>query len=110
MISIIITTYREKATLPRAIQAFLNEPIKEDYEIEIAMLELMGGKKLYITPGKSSVEIDYSKPLTGRNSVDFVKIMNTNTKKIDMIWTDEELEARDKQRLEEARAKGQLEE
>ncbi len=31
-------------------------------------------------------------------------------KKIDMIWTDEELEARDKQRLEEARAKGQLEE
>jgi hypothetical protein len=31
-------------------------------------------------------------------------------KKIDMIWTDEELEARDKQRLEEARQKGQVEE
>ena len=31
-------------------------------------------------------------------------------KKIDMIWTDEELEARDKRRLEEARAKGQIEE
>jgi len=31
-------------------------------------------------------------------------------KKIDMIWTDEELEARDKQKLEEARAKGQVEE
>ena len=30
-------------------------------------------------------------------------------KKIDMIWTDQELEARDKQRLEEARQKGQVE-
>ena len=30
-------------------------------------------------------------------------------KKIDMIWTDEELEARDNMRLEEARAKGQVE-
>ncbi len=30
-------------------------------------------------------------------------------KKIDMIWTDEELEARDKMRLEEARVKGQIE-
>ena len=29
-------------------------------------------------------------------------------KKIDMIWTDEELEERDKKRLEEARAKGQV--
>ena len=51
--------------------------IKEDYKIEIAMLELMGGKKLYITPGKSSVEIDYSKPLYGRNSVDFLSLMNS---------------------------------
>jgi len=31
-------------------------------------------------------------------------------KKIDMIWTDEELEARDNKRLEEARAKGQIKE
>ena len=51
--------------------------VKEDYKIEIAMLELMGGKKLYITPGKSSVEIDYSKPLYGRNSVDFLSLMNS---------------------------------
>ncbi|MBL7128979.1 MAG: MCE family protein [Ignavibacteria bacterium] len=51
--------------------------IKEDYKIEVAMLELMGGKKLYITPGKSSVEIDYSKPLYGRNSVDFLSLMNS---------------------------------
>jgi len=51
--------------------------VKEDYKIEIAMLELMGGKKLYITPGKSSFEIDYSKPLYGRNSVDFLSLMNS---------------------------------
>ena len=31
-------------------------------------------------------------------------------RKIDMVYTDEELEARDKQRLEEAKAKGQVEE
>jgi hypothetical protein len=30
-------------------------------------------------------------------------------RKIDMIWTDEELEERDKQKLEEARRKGQVE-
>lgn len=31
-------------------------------------------------------------------------------RKVDMVYTDEELEARDKQRLEEAKAKGQVEE
>ncbi len=33
MVSIIITTYKEKKSLPKAIQAFLDQDLKEDYEI-----------------------------------------------------------------------------
>lgn len=39
--------------------------IKEDYKIEVAILALMGGNQLALTPGKSSKEVDYSKPLSG---------------------------------------------
>jgi hypothetical protein len=45
---------------------------------------------VYWTPDKDDPDVRYAK-------------------KIDMIWTDEELEARDKQKLEEARQKGQIE-
>lgn len=51
--------------------------LKEDYKIEIAILELMGGKQLYITPGKSPIEIDNSKPLMGNNSTDFSSIIKS---------------------------------
>jgi len=51
--------------------------LKEDYKIEIAILELMGGKQLYITPGKSPNEINNTKPLSGNNSTDFSSIIKS---------------------------------
>ena len=51
--------------------------LKEDYKIEIAILELMGGKQLYITPGKSPNEISNTKSLSGNNSTDFSSIIKS---------------------------------
>ncbi|MFC2092535.1 MlaD family protein [Bacteroidota bacterium] len=51
--------------------------LKEDYIIEIAILELMGGKQLYITPGKSPNNIDITKPLIGNNSDDLSTIIKS---------------------------------
>lgn len=39
--------------------------IKEDYRIEVSILALMGGNQLALTPGKTSREVDYTKPLSG---------------------------------------------
>lgn len=51
--------------------------LKDDYNIEIAILELMGGKQLYITPGKSPNEIDNTKSLSGNNSADLSSIIKS---------------------------------
>lgn len=51
--------------------------LKRDYKIEIAILELMGGKQLFISPGKNSAEIDYSKPLSGSNSADLTSFIKS---------------------------------
>ncbi|MBS1515455.1 MAG: MCE family protein [Bacteroidetes bacterium] len=39
--------------------------IKQDYKIEVAILALMGGNQLALSPGRSSSEIDYSQPMKG---------------------------------------------
>jgi phospholipid/cholesterol/gamma-HCH transport system substrate-binding protein len=49
--------------------------IRKDYKIEISVLELMGGKQLYIFPGKESEEIDYEKPLKGESVSDISQII-----------------------------------
>lgn len=44
--------------------------IKRDYQIEVATVELMGGKQLLIYPGSDPQEINYSQPLSGNGSTD----------------------------------------
>ena len=51
-------------------------PLKEDAEFRIAMLDLMGGKKVEIYPGISEQEIDYSKIQTGTFLPDVATIMS----------------------------------
>lgn len=51
--------------------------IKSDYKIKVAVLELMGGKQLYVVPGKSNQEIDYTKPLKGENTTDIAEVIET---------------------------------
>lgn len=49
--------------------------IRKDYKIEIAMLELMGGKQVLISPGVDNEEIDYEKPLNGITGSDITSMM-----------------------------------
>lgn len=49
--------------------------IKKDYKIEIAMLELMAGKQVLISPGVSNQEIDYNVPLIGETGSDITVMM-----------------------------------
>jgi len=51
-------------------------PLKEDAEFQIAMLDLMGGKKVEIYPGVSEQEIDYSKIQVGTFLPDVATIMS----------------------------------
>ncbi|HRE41613.1 MAG TPA: MlaD family protein [Ignavibacteria bacterium] len=44
--------------------------VKQDYKIEVAILELMGGKCIFINPGKSNVEIDYAYHMNGSEGAD----------------------------------------
>ncbi|HCA42404.1 MAG TPA: hypothetical protein DEP28_04045 [Bacteroidetes bacterium] len=44
--------------------------VRQDYVVEVAILELMGGKCVYINPGKSPNEIDYSNHLVGSEGSD----------------------------------------
>ncbi|CAN5488531.1 MlaD family protein [soil metagenome] len=50
--------------------------IKTDYKIEVAILALMGGNQLLLTPGKSASEVDYSKPLIGTPGGDIAGMMD----------------------------------
>lgn len=50
-------------------------PIKEDAVFRIAMLDLMGGKKVEIYPGISPQIIDYSKVQTGSFTADIATVM-----------------------------------
>lgn len=51
-------------------------PIKEDAVFRIAMLDLMGGKKVEIYPGLSSESIDYSKIQTGTYTADIATVLS----------------------------------
>ena len=50
--------------------------IKTDYKIEVAILALMGGNQLLLTPGKKNSEVDYSKPLIGTPGGDIAGMMD----------------------------------
>jgi phospholipid/cholesterol/gamma-HCH transport system substrate-binding protein len=51
--------------------------IRQDYQIEVNILEVMGGKQLFIYPGKSNLEIDYETPLYGTNGADIASMFKT---------------------------------
>jgi phospholipid/cholesterol/gamma-HCH transport system substrate-binding protein len=50
--------------------------LKEDAEFRIAMLDLMGGKKVEIYPGVSAQQLDYSKVQVGTFIPDFASMMS----------------------------------
>ena len=49
--------------------------LKKDYKIEVTMLEIMSGKQILITPGKSNELILPGTPLYGINSADFSEVV-----------------------------------
>lgn len=51
--------------------------ITNEYSIEIAVLELMGGKAVNIEPGKGPVEINYNEPLRGGRNADIGTMFRT---------------------------------
>lgn len=51
--------------------------ITNEYNIEIAVLELMGGKAVNIDPGKGPFEINYSEPLKGGKNADIGSMFRT---------------------------------
>ena len=51
--------------------------IKKDYDISVAMIELMSGKQIAIKPGRSPEPADISKPLIGSKSEDIVTLIGT---------------------------------
>lgn len=53
--------------------------LKKDYEISVAMIELMSGKQIYIKPGSSKEHADISKPLVGAKMNDIVGLIGTMT-------------------------------
>lgn len=52
-----------------------NVTLKEDAQFYIMMLDLMGGKKVEISPGSSSKELDYSAPQKGEFKGDIASAM-----------------------------------
>jgi phospholipid/cholesterol/gamma-HCH transport system substrate-binding protein len=51
--------------------------LKKDYNITVAMIELMSGKQVYIKPGILKEEADITKPLIGAKSTDIVALIST---------------------------------
>ena len=49
--------------------------LKKDAEFSISMLDLMGGKKINISPGNSPEEIDYGKVQQGQFNADIPRVM-----------------------------------
>jgi phospholipid/cholesterol/gamma-HCH transport system substrate-binding protein len=50
--------------------------LKEDAQFSVTMLDLMGGKKVNIEPGKSATKLDYSKQQTGNFNADIPEVMS----------------------------------
>jgi phospholipid/cholesterol/gamma-HCH transport system substrate-binding protein len=71
--------------------------LKTDYEVSVAMIELMSGKQIYIKPGISKDEADITRPLVGAKTKDIVGLIGTMnqvgedvkliTKKLDTAMT-----------------------
>ena len=53
--------------------------LRKDYKIEVIMTELMGGKTLFVSPGKSDEEIPEDVPLFGVSSGDIGEIIRNAT-------------------------------
>jgi phospholipid/cholesterol/gamma-HCH transport system substrate-binding protein len=51
--------------------------LKKDYEVSVAMIELMSGKQIYIKPGNSKEAADITKPLVGAKTNDIVNLIGT---------------------------------
>ncbi len=51
--------------------------LKKDYQIAVAMIELMSGKQIAVKPGRSTELADITKPLTGSESEDVVSLIGT---------------------------------
>lgn len=51
--------------------------ITNEYNVEIAVLELMGGKAVNIDPGKGPLEINYNEPLKGGKNADIGTMFRT---------------------------------
>jgi phospholipid/cholesterol/gamma-HCH transport system substrate-binding protein len=71
--------------------------LKMDYEVSVAMIELMSGKQIYIKPGVSKEVADITQPLVGAKTKDIVGLIGTMnqvgedvkliTKKLDTAMT-----------------------
>jgi phospholipid/cholesterol/gamma-HCH transport system substrate-binding protein len=51
--------------------------LHSDYDVSVAMIELMSGKQIYIKPGTSKEVADISKPLIGAKTNDIVGLIGT---------------------------------
>lgn len=51
--------------------------LKKDYDVSVAMIELMSGKQIYIKPGMSKETADITKPLVGAKTNDIVGLIGT---------------------------------
>ncbi|MCC6864921.1 MAG: MCE family protein [Ignavibacteria bacterium] len=51
--------------------------LRKDYNVSVAMIELMSGKQIYIKPGTSKELADISKPLVGAKTNDIVGLIGT---------------------------------
>ncbi len=61
--------------------------IRKDYTLEVVVLELMGGKQLAISPGRSAEEINYEKPLSGTSGGDIGGIIKNMSGLSDEVKT-----------------------
>lgn len=51
--------------------------LRKDYDVSVAMIELMSGKQIYIKPGTSKENADITKPLVGSKTNDIVGLIGT---------------------------------
>jgi phospholipid/cholesterol/gamma-HCH transport system substrate-binding protein len=51
--------------------------LRKDYDVSVAMIELMSGKQIYIKPGTSKETADITKPLVGAKTNDIVGLIGT---------------------------------
>lgn len=60
-----------------SFQLSKNVILKKDYNITVAMIELMSGKQISVKPGKSNELIDITRPLSGARANDVVTLIET---------------------------------